>query len=447
MTGEEYRRPAIETARPHGSDEISLAQILAIIWRRRAIILVLTLAGLVAGVVYGLVVTPLYLGTATIRPGITAFSPQGGPVREWRLKDITRWYDRRLYAEGVGEAIGAPSGSWAGDIRSDFIARGSQSLQGGDVVTLTALAVSPQEAVKVLDASIEAFKEYAMTDSVSNGLALTRTGLEIQIDDFQNQLQDIDTRKELLNLDIQNARNDLKEIQIDQQIYELKVREVQASSKFREEGISDLDEEISSIRSGLVDVNAAIREMRDQGPDAAAADSMMARAGSDPMVALALSGMLAERGESISRLLESLDAHSSVRFSEMLADSLRYQREMDALAIEDLSLNRNKDLTRKQLEIELRIRRFEIERDQKLEFERRSLQQNIQSSRAQLSMLSPLEKVGTTMATDKPIRPRRLRAVLLLGLVALIGSVCLAFGWDYLSRNRSELFSGGADRA
>lgn len=447
MTGEENSGPAPRVVEAHGSDEISLAQILAILWRRKAIVLVLTVLGLAAGFVYGRMVTPLYLGTATVRPGITAFTPQGGPVREWRLKDITRWYDRRLYAEGVGEAIGAPSGAWAGEIRSDFIARGSQSLQGGDIVTLTALAPSAEQARQVLDASIEAFKKYALSDSVSNGLALTRTGLELQIADKRNKLKDIETRKALLDLDIQKARNDLQEIQIDQQVFDLKVRRLEASAQFREDGIGDLDEEIASMRAGLAEVDRAIGELRQDQPLRGDADSLLTRAGSDPVSALALAGMLADRGSAIERLLDSLDARSAVRYSEMLADSLRYHRELDALSIEELDLERRKELTRRQLDTELQISRLEIERDQKLEFERRSLQQGIRSDEAQLAMLSPLEKVGRTVATDGPIRPRRMRAILLLGLVGLIGSICLAFVWDYLSRYRSEIFGGGGGRA
>ena len=96
--------PAGET--PPGDDFLSLAQILNILWRRRVMIVLLTLLGLAAGIGYGIVVKPLYRATATVRPGITNFMANGNPERSWRIKDVVRWYRRSMYKTGVADTMG-----------------------------------------------------------------------------------------------------------------------------------------------------------------------------------------------------------------------------------------------------------------------------------------------------------------------------------------------------
>ncbi len=426
-----------------GADDIDFARILNVVWRRKAVVLALTLAGLVAGIVYGLVTTPLYSGTATIRPGITAFGDEGAPVREWRLKDITRWYQRRLYAPGVNEALGRPESAYPPDIRAEFIARGTQSLQGGNVVTLSTLAVSPEEATAILDASVAAFNAYAERDTLSNGLTLTRSGLEIQIAGLENRLREIDAKQDLADIEIERARQELREIDIDQQRFDLRRQRLEAGTRFRDSGLSSLEGEIATMRDGLDQVYASLDEMK-QAAGAAPVDSLAVPATAvDRML---LSELLRDDSDRIDKLLESLQVRGGYRQSLMMADTLRYQRELTGLDLEDLLLNRDLELTRKRFAAEMTIRELEVQRDQSLELEREGLRQEIRSRRTQLAMLSPLEKIGPTTSTQGPVRPRRLRAAALLTLFGLLGSLVAVFVLDYLIENRRRIFTREASR-
>ena len=131
------------TAPPESRDsDLTLASLLNILWRRRWLILLPPALGLVVGILYGLFGTRRWEAVATIRPGITAFSPEGGGFRQWQLKDITKFYENMLYRHDLVERLQlAPRARPV--IKAEFVAQGLQNLQGGDVVTLSTTATSP----------------------------------------------------------------------------------------------------------------------------------------------------------------------------------------------------------------------------------------------------------------------------------------------------------------
>ena len=146
------------TASNHGSGEINLASILNILWRRRVIVLGLPALGLILGLVYGIWGTKRWAATATIRPGITAFNTEGGPFRQWELKDITMWYDQLMYREELNRRLGfEPDDKQI--IKAEFIATGLTNLAGGEVVTLWTTGKSPEMAGAIIDTSIAIFME------------------------------------------------------------------------------------------------------------------------------------------------------------------------------------------------------------------------------------------------------------------------------------------------
>ena len=72
--------------------------------------------------------------------------------------------------------------------------------------------------------------------------------------------------------------------------------------------------------------------------------------------------------------------------------------------------------------------------------QRRALYFEIAASHSKLSLLSPLQRVGSTVVSDQPVRPRPLRAILILVFLGTLGGLVLAFGWDYVSANRRVIF-------
>jgi len=432
LTGEDYGRPAPEAAPTHGSDAISLAQILAILWRRRAIVLGLTLLGLVAGVVYGLVVTPLYRGTAQVRPGITAFGPQGGPIRGWQLKDITHWYDSGLYAESVAGELGIEPADCP-LIEATFIPRGMQNLQGGNVITLSTLVPDQQQARTVLEASIRGFDAYSRADSTSNALALTEGGLRLRMDGLRNDLARIDTRHDLLGIEIEKQKAMLADIEIESKLNDIRYRRLRAEVGLRNRGLDDLEEEIAGLREDHTLLQEAAGSLTGDMLRPMAPDSTGAAA---PLAGQVLGDILAH----------STDMRSRMRWSEIMSDSLSYQNEITSLNMDGFLLRSALELEQKRLEISSGLIQMEIERDQTLDQERRVLENEIRSIEVQLGMLASLEKIGATRVTEKPVRPRKARAAILLTIFGLFASIGAALTWDYLSGNRDVILGPRPDR-
>jgi hypothetical protein len=72
--------------------------------------------------------------------------------------------------------------------------------------------------------------------------------------------------------------------------------------------------------------------------------------------------------------------------------------------------------------------------------ERRELENQIAANRVKLEQLSPLQRVGTTVTSDEPVRPRPLRAIVILVVLGALAGLVLGFAWDYVEKHRSEIF-------
>ena len=401
--------------------QIGLASLLNILWRRRWIVVGLPLLGMLAGVVYGIVVTPLYLGTATIRPGITAFDRNGGGAREWRLKDLTRWYESGLYRPWTAREMGVPVKD-VPEVRADFIQRGLQNIQGGEVITLTCMDASPENAVRGLQASIDAFTVYALSDTMSNSIVLTRRGLEIQIDELRRQQSVHEARVDSLNADLNVGLID--SLRIDHQFTRLQSEILLAEA--RREALEERAEELEAQLGSLQERRSELASARER---------VQARVVSGPVGEndAEVFGVMASSGADLERLVARFRAEidsvrQAARFTASEAEYFR-QRNSTWAVLERARAARELDLTRSA-------------RDFGVPNAIRSLELRIREKQGQLAALSPIEKIGQVEVTPDPVRPRKSRAIMILTVFGLIGGVAGAFVFDYLWAHRREIFRG-----
>ncbi len=427
---------------------ITLAALLNILWRRRLIVVLLTGLGVAAGIVYGLVVTPLYRATAQIRPGITAFTETGGPVREWALKDITRFFQRRLYLPSVRRQMGWGPEQGYPVIHAEFIARGAQNIQGGNVVTLETLSPSPDEARRILEAAIVAFNEYAEADTVASGFFLTRRGLEIQIRQLQNDVDKLDNEKAHLGIEIDKQKAALKVVDGERQRLELELEKVDQDNAYRDRVGQQSEREAAAALVGLERVEARLRNLPAEAPGAGARrDSLMMSLTDDPLRSWLLATHRQSDATAVSEMvLGALEVRERAFRDQARADSLRHVIEMSGYYVKDLRLKRTGELDKEYAEIQAELSDLQLQRDQELVSQRVELKQQVLAKQAQLRALSPLERIGVTDTSDHPVRPRRLRAVVILGFLGLLGSICLAFVWEYLAVNRDIILAHRAGR-
>lgn len=388
---------------------INLSGILNVIWRWRKMILALTLVGFIAGIGYGIVTNPLYRATAQVRPGITGFTPEGGPFRANMIKDVVRWYNTGLYGPELKKIMGLPEDEYRPDIDANFIPR-AIGVQGGDIITLTTLSETPEGAENILNSSIQAFINFTLADTVSNGLLLSLRGLEVKIEQEENKKLGLALLAKEYELEVDAAEQEILEIEIEEDRFALRMKRNAAVNELNKSGIDVLNMDISAV-------NKLIGEM----------DGLKSGTGDGELLG--------------SVLTSSLEAQSGVKTSTLLADTLRFHSELAEINAEDLNLRKELELGKKKKNAQRKIDMLKLKLEMELDNEEKAIEQTIKSYNNQMKMLSPLERVGPITSTPKPVRPRKARAAILLTMAALFSSVVLAFVLEYYNKHKDEILA------
>jgi hypothetical protein len=425
----------------------TLASLIGVVWRRRWLVLGVTAAGLAAALLYLMVTKPLYQASATVRPGITNYTAAWQPERGWQLKDIVRWYTRGVYGAGVKVKLGLPERSYRPDIMADFIPRGVGT-QGGDVVTLTTLSPSRQQASAILETSIAIFNEYAEINSVGNSLSLTRKSLQNEIDKLLNERANITIKRDLLNLMIDRKRQELEGVAMEQKKLELRIQEFLVEADLRQDKAANLDARIGVMESGLQEMAYYLERMKEKERRQDGRDTLLVEAPPPGAESPWLPDLIQDKTSLAGRLLLStLEAESSVYEDRLEALDLRSANRLEDLKRRQLLLEETYTLRKKAALLESEIMEMEINRDRSLEQELVKLSDEVRVFQSRLEVLTPLEQIGTIMVSEQPVRPRRLRVLGLLTAAGLLGGLSLAVGWDYLSRHRDEILRNPSARS
>lgn len=406
-----------------------LASILNILWRRRVIVLALPLLGLLTGALYGIFGTRRWEAYATIRPGITAFDPSGGPVRQWQLKDIQRWYEQELYRKGLIEKLHLDRDARP-VIRAEFIAQGLTNLSGGEVITLWTTATSPELAAAILDTSLVLFNAYAEADSVSSQLKLTRDGLIIRTRELENQLLGVEKKEAGLQLRLEAAR--AESTMIEGKIRELGV-DLSALQR-REAYCRGRVEDLASRRPALVADLATLDRTIERVAAGAVLDTTT-------IPGWVRRDAVLDGGDILEGLTGAkLEVSQALAANQALSDSLLYEADTAALKADKLKIQQDASIQAQLRDVERKLGDLRLERRLDIPSQRRDLELQAAAVQSKLSLLSPLQRVGQTVVSDKPVRPRTLRAILILVALGLIGGTVLAFSVDYLMTHRQRIF-------
>ena len=411
--------------------EFSLATILNILWRRRLIVLGLPALGLIVGLLYGVFGTRRWSATATVRPGITAYSLEGQPIRQWQLRDITTWYEKEFYQQELNRRLGLPA-NFRAKIRTEFIATGLTNLAGGEVVTLWTTGVSPELAAALIDTSIAMFKEYAEGDTLSSQIQLTKDGLKLQIEMLETRFLSVDKKEVSLNLRLMATRADSLVISVLGEELGIEMEMINRRQDFYRSRIKDLVEVRPTIYSQLEQINQLFDSVLNNDGDAFDSSSIPAWVRRDAVL---------DDGDVMDGLAEvRLQVQQQLNHNAVKRDSFTYELELASLEYQRRQIKREATVKSKLREVEQKIGDLKLERDFELPVKRREVRTDINSRRVQLNSLTSLQRVGPTIISEKPVRPRGGRATLILVFLGIVGGLVLGFAWDYLEVNRREIF-------
>jgi len=422
LSDEQHRAP---------DQEISLASILNVLWRRRVIALGLPLLGVVVGLLYGALGTRRWEATVTIRPGITAFSPDGGPVREWRLGDITRWYDKRLYEPELTQRLGLPAGSRT-VIRTEFAAQSLQDMAGGQIVTLWTTATSPELAAAIIDTSLVVFDQFATADTISSQIKLTQDGLRLQIERMKSQIDALAGEKMLVELRIAETKDNLLLITAEDESMALEIARLQGQQERLERQLEVLRGQVPALSADLARLDEALHQM--ELPAAA-------QQGAAEVPGWARRDAVLDRGsvlESVTRA--KLQVLQAIARNQARQDSLSYEADRARLESAKLTLTREHTVKAKKNNVARKIEEYQNELAINLPQKHRELVNSMANQEVKLETISPLQRVGKTVTSDKPVRPRLARATMILFLLGCAAGVSLSFVWEYVGKHRHEIF-------
>lgn len=419
------------TEETNNAMEFNLASLLNILWRRRLIVVGLPLLGLLVGVGYALWGTERWSATASVRPGITSFSAAGDPYRQWQLKDITTWYDKLMYRQDLNERLGLPRKSRP-VIKAEFIATGLTNLAGGEVVTLWTTGTSPELAAAIIDTSIALFQDYAEADTLSSQIKLTRDGLRLQVEVLKTRLRTVDKREAGLNLDLQAARAESLVVAVLDKELGFELEKLSQKQSFFRKRMETLSQSRPAMEQDLDQIEEVLESVALGSPGSVDPENIPAWARRDAVL---------DGGDVLGGLADiRLRLQNQLERNAALVDSFGYELQLASLDYSRREIKRESTVESKLRDIEKKIGDLELEKNYELPVKRQEVHNDINSRLVQMGTLAPMQRVGATLVSDKPVRPRGKRATIILVFLGLIGGVTLAFVWDYVSANRREIF-------
>ncbi|MBK8166684.1 MAG: hypothetical protein IPK64_12135 [bacterium] len=416
---------------------LTVGGVLNILYRRRAVVLGSFALGLCAGIAYGLVVKPLYRATAQVRPGIVAYNAEGNPIRETALEDIVGWFDKALYWRELQERPEFAYLKTAPVIVAEFVPS-LNFVQGGDVITLTNLSHSGDRARDVLDRGIEAFNRQAQVDSLGSSLHLTQRNARLKMERLTQDMFRIGTEQERTRLRIEEQKRELEMVGMQRRSVELDLQRLAEENAWRARAVAEFRAEAQVARGRVGEAEKLLaRTLQTEHDTGAGVAAGQAEGAVSEVLQQTASREQAGRAGDLLSTVNRI-AHMAINTS-VRADSLEAVIKANDLEMKRLRLVLEIELAKKQADVEQKIRDHGIVLEQDLPRERALLQADWQGERTRLELASPLQRVGSIAVSEKPVRPRKLRAAAILTILGLFGGTALALAWEYLENNRAVI--------
>ncbi|MCP4572238.1 MAG: hypothetical protein GY838_07780 [bacterium] len=434
MNHETSGGPAQAQTRP-----LTLPSILNVLWRARLLAGLVTLAGVLAGVAYGILAPRMYEATGQVRPGVVSFAGDGTPLRESALKDVVRWFRSNLFWPVMRELPDFADRKTAPVIDAEFIPAGVQFDAGGDVIILTTFDQDAARAVTILNESVKAFNRRAEEDTLRGTIALTRGGALVRQAKIQADLDFIAAKTARNSLAIAAQERELAQVETRSTRLDMRLERLAQSRATRERAVVATEAEAEAARGRLAEARQLLsRTLAAEGGAAGGVRN------ADAVTEVLLQTASREQAGRVGDLLVTVNELSATIYTHTLAaDTLR-----DAMAgldekIADLRLVKSVDLAKSRADIQQRISDLHLVAEHDLPLERARLEADYQAEQVRIDQLTPLERVGRITVSAEPVRPRKLRATAILTALALCGGLFLAFAREYFRRNRAEILADG----
>ena len=417
----------------------TLPSLLNILFRGRWIIMVCTALGLIAGIGYGIVVKPLYRSSVQIRPGIVAYTENGGPLRGGIREDIVNFFQSSLYWQDMRGEPQFANMKAAPIILAQFVPSAIQFMAGGEVITLTNLSTDPEQAMSILECAIHSFNNQGFADSLSSDLHLTQKGIEVRMQGIVQDIEMVESKESKVALEMKQVQGELKLIDYERQKMDLDLKTLVGENARLARTVEITLEEVALARERLSEAEKMLAVALQAEQDTTAGSGQV-RGTDDPVVEVLKQTASREQAGRVGDLLITVNTMSASIYEGVVkADSLQGRIMDNEQEMARLKLVGELVLTKNESDINQKLGDLEIYLTRDLPHERAMLQNDLRGEQIRLNTISPLEQVGRITVSEKPVRPRKSRAITILTLLAFFGSLVLVLVWEYFQVNRQEI--------
>ena len=417
----------------------TLPALLNILFRGRWIIAALTALGLLAGIGYGIVVKPLYRSSVQIRPGIVAYTEQGAPLRGWVREDIVNYFESFLYWDDMRDDERFEGMKAAPVVRAEFVASAIQFMAGGDVITLTNLDTGQARSGAILECAMASFNNQGLRDTLSSDLNLTRKGIEVRMRGIRHEIELVGAKEDKISLEIVQMQGEKKLIDYERKKLVLDLKTLTEENAWRKRAAENALVEVATATQRLKSAEAMLETvLKTESTTGGSGESVGNQ--DDPVVEVLKQTAGREQAGRVGDLLLTVNELSNTIYEGgVKADSLLARISANEQEMKRLELVGELVLAKRETDVQQKIGDLRISLEKELPHERSMLNTDLQGERVKLNNIAPLEQVGNITVSDKPVRPRKLRAMTILTILAFFGSVALVFVREFFLVNREEI--------
>ena len=417
----------------------TLPALLNILFRGRLIIAAVTVLGLLAGIGYGIVVKPLYRASVQIRPGIVAYTDQGAPLRGWVREDIVHYFESSLYWQEMKEDERFEGMVAPPIIRAEFVSSAIQFMAGGDVITLTNLDTGQTRSGAILESAMASFNNQGFRDTLSSDLNLTRKGIEVRMRGINHEIDLVGAKEDKISLEIVQIQGEQKLIEYERQKLVLDLKTLTEENAWRKRAADNALVEVATATKRLKAAEAMLETvMRVENTTPESGDT--GGNTDDPVVEVLKQTAGREQAGRVGELLLTVNELSETIYEGgVKADSLLARISANEQEMKRLDLVGELVLAKRVTDVQRKIGDLRIRLEKELPHDRAMLKTDLQGEMVKLQNIAPLEQVGNITISDKPVRPRKLRAMTILTILAFFGSLALVFVREYFLVNREEI--------
>jgi uncharacterized protein involved in exopolysaccharide biosynthesis len=371
-------------------DEIDLAELVGVLWRRRWFMLVVIIFFVGLAVTYCFITTQRYEIVAQIRPGVTGFNEKENPIRDWAPNDIEAWFSSGVYLDTVAGLLGDNA-----SIPKINAGSGRQA----NLVTVSLYWPDSEQGKQILGSVIDALASTG-SKGVKRQLAVSRRQIEAAIHETESELEHIPIERGRFDDQIAREKNKI-------QVINTKLEAIKRDKTQTEGVIGRLRGQIDSINQNT----AELMKLRQQ------------------MVA----------GES--------DKFALLMYSNIIQQNITYITGLEQrIAVLEKELNgyRVKE-TEKSDEIrstQIEIKDLQVKREQELSMKEANLQKKMQTLDAKLEALLPVEVVKSPFSSLRTVKPAKAKIVAIAFVLGCFMAVVMAFLREFWIKNRERISPG-----